>query len=233
VSISDDTYYGEFYTDVQRTGLLLLGNGLLDRSVEKSRRRMWERRELASHTVLELGSSSGEHQLYVRVDEFSHWIGVDLQPGLTRPELLEMVLRSRPKVSFLAADAHRIPMRDASVDEVVATCLLHHTPDAESVFAEIRRILRPGGTVCIAMPTDPGFMNRLVKRLYTYPKMRSAGIPNPRLVYAREHVNAIDRIVTLFENVLAIDAPRVSFRPFRLPSWNLNLYVVITARKQD
>jgi len=51
-------------------------------------------------------------------------------------------------VRFLIADTGRpLPFRDASIDAVMSNVALHMFPDAviRSVFAEIRRMVRPGG----------------------------------------------------------------------------------------
>ena len=98
-------------------------------------------------------------------------------------------------------------------------------------MSEIGRVLRPGGVFIAAMPTDPGMLNRLVKRVATFPLMRRAGIDSPELVYAREHVNAIDRLLALFDSAFQTYDRAVRLLPFRGISWNLNLYVAISARK--
>jgi SAM-dependent methyltransferase len=43
------------------------------------------------------------------------------------------------------ADGTRLPLADASLDGVFCSNLLEHAPDTEGVFAEVARVLRPGG----------------------------------------------------------------------------------------
>lgn len=43
------------------------------------------------------------------------------------------------------ADASDLPYEDDSFDAVVAMWMLYHVPDLDQVFAEVRRVLRPGG----------------------------------------------------------------------------------------
>jgi SAM-dependent methyltransferase len=50
----------------------------------------------------------------------------------------------------LRADANDLPLPDRSVDAVVCSNLLEHTPRAEPVIAEIERVLRPGGWAYIS-----------------------------------------------------------------------------------
>jgi SAM-dependent methyltransferase len=53
----------------------------------------------------------------------------------------------------IVADAHEIPVPDASVDAIVMLDVLHHLSDPPRFFAEAERILNPGGR-CILI--DPG-----------------------------------------------------------------------------
>src|SRR5271170_1566587 len=57
-------------------------------------------------------------------------------------------LRARAPVDaeLLSASCDGVPVPDASVDAVVATLLLCSVPDPSRALAEIRRVLRPGGT---------------------------------------------------------------------------------------
>ncbi len=45
----------------------------------------------------------------------------------------------------IGADADRVPLRDASIDVVVATLVLCSVPDQARALVEIRRVLRPRG----------------------------------------------------------------------------------------
>jgi SAM-dependent methyltransferase len=51
-----------------------------------------------------------------------------------------------PSVRVLDASAERLPFRDGSVDAVVVGNAFHHF-DRAAAFAELRRVLRPGGTL--------------------------------------------------------------------------------------
>jgi SAM-dependent methyltransferase len=54
-------------------------------------------------------------------------------------------LGDAPPEGALLADAEALPLPDGTVDGVVCSNLLEHTPDAEAVIREIARVLRPGG----------------------------------------------------------------------------------------
>lgn len=54
--------------------------------------------------------------------------------------------------TLLRCDAREIPIRDASVDSVVCSGVLHHIPDLPAAMQEIARLLRPGGTLIVREP---------------------------------------------------------------------------------
>jgi hypothetical protein len=91
----------------------------------------------------------------------------------------------------------------------------------------MRRIAKNNGQIVIGLPADPGILNRLVKFIVTYPKMKRMGIPNPRLEYAREHINAVGNLIELIKTTFESDKLRLKFFPFRLQTWNFNLVIVV------
>jgi SAM-dependent methyltransferase len=52
-------------------------------------------------------------------------------------------------VAYLACGAEDIPLLDASLDVVVARNSLDHVADPAAVMAEVKRLLRPGGTLIL------------------------------------------------------------------------------------
>ena len=49
-------------------------------------------------------------------------------------------------------DATRLPFADASFDRIIASEVLEHVPDDSAAFAELARVLKPGGTIAITVP---------------------------------------------------------------------------------
>ena len=43
------------------------------------------------------------------------------------------------------ADAKLLPCKDQSFDGVISNSLIHHIPEPQSVFTEIKRVIKPGG----------------------------------------------------------------------------------------
>jgi SAM-dependent methyltransferase len=60
-------------------------------------------------------------------------------------DLEELSLAGDPPEGAVIADATELPFEDGTVEGVLCSNMLEHTPDAEAVVAEIARVLRPGG----------------------------------------------------------------------------------------
>ena len=102
----------------------------------------------AGKDVLEIGVGMGaDHVEFARVGPRS-LTGVDLTSRAvahTRRRLALYGLQSNLDV----ADAEALPFVDNSFDIVYSYGVLHHSPDTARAFAEVRRVLRPGGVARI------------------------------------------------------------------------------------
>jgi len=55
------------------------------------------------------------------------------------------------RITIQQADACALPFPDASFDRALSLLVLHFVPEAEKAVAEMRRVVRPGGTVAAAV----------------------------------------------------------------------------------
>jgi ubiquinone/menaquinone biosynthesis C-methylase UbiE len=53
-------------------------------------------------------------------------------------------------VEFLEGQIEHVPLPDASVDVIISNCVINLSPDKPAVFAEMHRVLRPGGRIGIS-----------------------------------------------------------------------------------
>ncbi|MGI8809407.1 MAG: class I SAM-dependent methyltransferase [Acidimicrobiales bacterium] len=65
-----------------------------------------------------------------------------------------------------AGDAARLPLADATLGLVWCLHVLHHLPDPAAVLAEVRRVLRPGGTLVLAESVEDNPFLRAGRRLH-------------------------------------------------------------------
>jgi len=106
----------------------------------------------AGERVLDLGSGAGTDSLVAvqMVGPAGHVTGIDMTP--------EMLARARGaaaemgagNVQFVEGEAERLPFADASFDVVVSNGVIDLIPDKDAAFAELSRVLAPGGRMQIA-----------------------------------------------------------------------------------
>jgi SAM-dependent methyltransferase len=75
-------------------------------------------------------------------------VAIGVEPLAERFAEHGLLLPDSPAL-YLSTGAERVPLVSASVDVVLARNSLDHVDDPEQVLAEIRRLLRPGGTVIL------------------------------------------------------------------------------------
>ncbi len=102
-------------------------------------------------TVLDLGSGGGIDVLLSarRVGPTGRAIGLDMTD-----EMLDLARRNAADAGASNVEFHQgyiedIPLDDASVDVVISNCVVNLSADKPAVFAEIHRVLRPGGRIGI------------------------------------------------------------------------------------
>ena len=83
-----------------------------------------------------------------------HAFGLDLSGGMLRS--LEELAGSSGRLTLIQADAQRLPLRDGVVDVALAMHMLYHVPDVPAAVAELRRIVRPGGTLLASTNSEGG-----------------------------------------------------------------------------
>lgn len=73
--------------------------------------------------------------------------------GVDREEAMLEVAASRAEglanVELRRGQLHALPLADAEIDLALCQLVLHHVADLAPVFAELRRVLRPGGRVVV------------------------------------------------------------------------------------
>lgn len=89
-----------------------------------------------SSRILEIGAGPGFLSEHARA-RTGGWLATDIIPT---------------PWNDVAADALRLPFRDASVDAVVGIDFIHHLARPERFFRETARVLRPGGRLAVIEP---------------------------------------------------------------------------------
>ena len=95
--------------------------------------------------VLELGCGSGVNFVHYRPD-VTEVIAVEPEPTL-REAAERAAENAAVRITVLAGQADHLPLDDGSVDEAVSSLVLCSVPDQAAALAELRRVLRPGGSL--------------------------------------------------------------------------------------
>jgi SAM-dependent methyltransferase len=106
----------------------------------------------AGDSVLDIGSGSGTDVLLAAqiVGDAGQLIGLDITTAMHEKLSASAAAAHVSNVRLLEGDGEHIPLPDASVDVVTSNGVLNLVPDKRTVFAEIYRVLRPGGRLQIA-----------------------------------------------------------------------------------
>jgi arsenite methyltransferase len=103
-------------------------------------------------TVLDLGCGAGTDLLIAAqmVGPSGRVIGIDMTPSM-----LERARRSAEQMGLDNVELYEgliesLPLENASVDVVISNGVIDLVPDKDVVFAEIDRVLKPGGRLQIA-----------------------------------------------------------------------------------
>lgn len=103
-------------------------------------------------TVLDLGSGAGLDLLVAakKVGPSGHVIGVDMTDAMIEKARATITAVGLANVEVRKGVIEELPVEDASVDWVISNCVINLSMDKDAVFAEIYRVLKPGGRVQVS-----------------------------------------------------------------------------------
>jgi ubiquinone/menaquinone biosynthesis C-methylase UbiE len=120
---------------------------LCDFAMRNARLAPYRRRVVAAAEgrVLEIGIGSGLN-LSLYGANVERVFGLDPSPVLIE-KAAQAGKRAGARVELLRASAERIPLESRSIDTIVMTWVGCSIPDVETALAEMRRVLKPGGSM--------------------------------------------------------------------------------------
>ena len=153
---------------------------------------------LAPGRAIDIGAAGGGN---TRVLREHGWDAVALEYGADGAAVAH-----ERGLATLRGDATNLPLADDSLDLVIAFDVLEHLQDDDAAVAEVRRILRPGGTYLVAVPADP--------RLWS------------------SHDVAVDHVRRYTRDTLREVLERNGFVVESMTSWNVLLRPVVALRRR-
>jgi SAM-dependent methyltransferase len=102
--------------------------------------------------VLDLGSGAGTDSLVAAqmVGPAGSVVGIDMTPEMVAKARSSAAAAGLRNVEFVEGEAERLPFDEARFDVVISNGVIDLVPDKDAVFAELFRVLRPGGRLQVA-----------------------------------------------------------------------------------
>jgi len=99
---------------------------------------------LTDKAILDIGSSLGSFKKSMKFATLQTGLG-----GAKKYITLDIEPSSRADI---IADAHQLPLKDNSIDLIIANNVIEHLHDPQTALAEMKRVLVPGGHVYFTVP---------------------------------------------------------------------------------
>jgi arsenite methyltransferase len=109
-------------------------------------------RLFAGERVLDLGSGAGTDSLVAAqmVGPTGRVTGIDMTQEMLARARTAAAAMGVENVEFVEGEAERLPFPDESFDVVISNGVVDLIPDKDAAFAELHRVLAPGGRIQLA-----------------------------------------------------------------------------------
>lgn len=103
-------------------------------------------------TVVDLGSGAGNDCFVAQriVGPTGRVIGVDFTPAMIRKAQENAAKLGVGNVEFVRGEIEHLPLNNGVADVIVSNCVLNLVPDKKAAFAEMVRVLKPGGRFAVS-----------------------------------------------------------------------------------
>ena len=175
--------------------------------------------------VIELGAGTGEHFKHIR-HSFNTYILADHDSKAI--DIARSKIKDK-RCSFMVMNGSKLSFASNTFDRTIATHVLEHIPNPHLAIKEWTRITKAGGVLSILIPTDPGLLWRLSRRLGPRRNAIKQGIAYDYIM-AREHVNSCTNLLALLRHYF--QNTNESWWPLSIiRSVDMNLFVALNIIK--
>ena len=115
----------------------------------------------ASTQYLDIGCGEGYMKYFFDENE-GNWYGVDCWK-----ERIKVCKELGYQMFDLDINSTKLPWEDSKFDVVFACHVVEHLSNLEFAFAEMKRVLKPGGYIYIGVPTKPPIISHIVGLIHS------------------------------------------------------------------
>jgi ubiquinone/menaquinone biosynthesis C-methylase UbiE len=152
-----------------------------------------------------------------------------IRADLSLHNLLQFKTRHMESM-LVSINAESLPIRDRSVDHLMTVYMLEHIPDLGRCLREIERVLKPNGTLLVALPAEGGLLYKLGRELTTKKYMEKNFNVDYDEVIKAHHLHNFPEITEQIKQLFELKKTR--YLPFFfLPSFHLNAFICLQVKK--
>ncbi len=115
----------------------------------------------ASTKVLDIGCGTGNNADLIQKITHSQLYGLEPSTGM-----LHRATQKNENILFKQGHAADIPFEDDYFDFIYMTDVIHHIPDIKMMFAEIKRVLKKNGKICIVTQSHQQIEKRPIVQFF-------------------------------------------------------------------
>ena len=187
-----------FYHDTQRTGV--------GKIVNDAGYRVLRRVDASGARILEIGPGSLPHLPYLRGRPASYAV-VDINPDMAALAADRLAALGIPTETY-----REMPSGIAPFDTIVSFYSLEHLHPLDAHLDQMKRLLKPGGVIVGAIPTEGGLAWGLGRLLTSRRYIKRHSTANPDKILCWEHPNFAEAV---------LDGLDRHFRRVHLDCWPL------------
>ncbi len=180
-------------------------------------------------TVVDLGSGAGLDLLIAadRVGPEGRVIGIDMTDQMIAEAERNIAKSGHRNVEVRKGIIEEMPLEESSADWVISNCVINLSPEKNRVFAEIARVLRPGGRLSVTDIVVDGLPEELRGSQSLYDSCVAGAIPEADYVAGLRSAGLVDvqaeELVVYDASMLRGLASEFDFPPEVVEAWLPNL----------
>jgi arsenite methyltransferase len=168
-------------------------------------------------TVLDLGSGAGVDLILAaeKVGPAGKVIGVDMTDEMIETARKNIAAAGFENVEIRKGVIEELPVETGTVDWVISNCVINLSPEKDKVFAEIARVLKPGGTMQVSDIVAENLPDWVRKDIGLYSSCVGGAVSESEYLGGLERaglteVKVVDRLVYEASQLLAFASAELS-----------------------